>query len=111
MTRRVDDGFAFVAVSYGEGSETTNFEQSDHFWLFYMLNGKINKKELLSLCPRNNEERLAAIKGSVIDVVICRNFGPKSMASLREKNIALYAFDGGCSAAVEALVRGELREL
>ena len=111
MGKRVNDGFTFAAVSYGEGAETVNFEQADHFWLFYMMNGKINKKELLSLCPKNNDERLEAIKSSVIDVVICRNFGPKSMASLRGRNIALYAFDGGCGAAIKALMKGELREL
>ena len=43
--------------------------------------------------------------------MICRNFGPKSMAALKKKRISLYTYDGGCSAAVRDLLAGELQDL
>ncbi len=70
MKLRVD-GFDFIAVSYGPGAVTTNFEQSDHFWLFYLMDGKIKRKELLSSFSKTNDERLASIGDSMIDVLIC----------------------------------------
>lgn len=111
MKKRVNDGYTFAAVSYGEGSTTTNFEQSDHFWMFCLKDGKVWKKELLSFFPKNNEERITAFENAVIDVMICRNFGPKSMAALKKKRISLYTYDGGCNAAVRDLLAGELHEL
>ncbi len=110
MKLRVD-GFDFIAVSYGPGAVTTNFEQSDHFWLFYLMDGKIKRKELLSSFSKTNDERLASIGDSMIDVLICRNYGPRSMAKLREQKVAIYTFDGGCDAAIKAYLSGDLRRL
>ena len=47
----------------------------------------------------------------MIDVLICRNYGPRSMAKLREQKVALYTFDGGCDAAIKAYLSGDLRRL
>lgn len=111
MEQRVRDNFSFVAVAYGEGSETVNFEQANAFWLFYLMKGKVQKKELLSFYPKNAEERLDAFRRSLIDVVICRNFAPRSMAALRERKIAMYTYEGGCHAALRDYMEGKLTAL
>ncbi|MBQ6240727.1 MAG: hypothetical protein IJK56_10295 [Firmicutes bacterium] len=111
MKRRIDDGFTFIAIAYGANAETTNFEQANYFWVFSLYNGKVRKKELMSIFPKNSEERIDMLKGSIIDVMICRNFGPKAMAELHKRDISLYTFDGGCHAALRGFMQGKLTEL
>ena len=111
MKKRVNDGLTFLAISYGEGSETVNFEQASYFWAFTLSGGKVIKKELTSICPRNNDERIAAVGDTILDVLICRNFGSRSIAELHRRKIALYTYSGGCSAALRDYLSGALTEL
>ena len=69
------------------------------------------KRELLSLYPKNSEDRIEKFLGSSFDVLICANFGPKAMARLKEGGISLYTFGGGCEMAVRKYMEGDLTEL
>ena len=93
------DNYTFIAVAYGGAAEIVPFEQAKTFWV-YCLDGKhIKKRQLLSLYAET------------VDVVICRNFSSRAIAKLKEKDMRLYTFDGGCDAAVKKYLSGELREL
>ena len=105
------DGLTFIAVSYNGQAELTNFEQSNAFWVYCLEGKKIRKRQLLSLYPGSGEKRLQQFCQSVLDVGICRNFGPKSMARLKVQGLMLYSFDGGCYRAVKAYLAKELKEL
>ena len=39
----------FIAVACGEEILTTNFEQTQTFWTFYLKGKKLNKEQFLSL--------------------------------------------------------------
>lgn len=105
------DGLTFVAVSYDGEAELCNFEQSNAFWVYVLKGNHIRKRQLLSLYPKNAEDRLQSFADSVLDVVICRNFGPKAMARLKELGLRLYSFEGGCDMAVRSFMKKELKEL
>lgn len=45
------------------------------------------------------------------DGLICRSFGPRCIAALHKRGIALYAFTGGCNAALQDYLSGKLTEL
>ena len=104
-------GFCFVAVAYGGEASIPNFEKADTFWAYYLSKNKIMRRELLSLYPETNDERIAKFVDSSFDVVIARNFGAKAIARLKEAGLSLYTFDGGCDAAVKAMLADELTEL
>ena len=113
---RTKGGFCFAAVAYGGEGTIPAFEQADTFWAYYIGKGKngksrILKRELLSLYPKNSEDRIDKFLGSSFDVLICANFGPKAMAKLKEGGISLYTFGGGCEMAVRKFIEGELAEL
>ena len=111
MKLKSNDGRTFLAVSYGGAAELMNFEQSDAWWIYCLENGKVKKKQLMSLYPKDFEERIDAFANSVLDAVICRNYGPKAMARLKALGIELYSFSGGIDAAVNAYRNEELQEL
>ena len=111
MKRHRSDGMTFVAVSYGGEGELSNFEQSDAYWIYCLEGNKVRKKQLMSLYPQSFEERIGAFADSVLDAVVCRNFGPKAMAKLKELDLTLYTFSGGCDAAMQAFRDKRLTKL
>lgn len=106
-----NDGMTFLAVSYGGAAELTNFEQTDACWVYCLEGGKVRKKLLMSLYPKDFDERIRHYADSVLDVVICRNFGPRAIARLKDLGLTLYTFSGGCDAAVKAYLKKELTAL
>ena len=105
------DSYTFVAVAYGGEASIPHFEQAKTFWV-YCLDGKhIEKRQLLSLYAETGSAQIEEFCGSVIDVVICRNFSSRAIAKLKEKGMRLYTFDGGCDAAVKKYLNRELKEL
>ncbi len=113
---RTKGGFCFAAVAYGGEGTILAFAQADTFWADYIGKGKngksrIMKRELLSLYPKNTEDKIEKFLGSSFDVLICANFGPKAMAKLKEGDISLYTFGGGCEMAVRQFMDGQLTEL
>ncbi|MBO5555963.1 MAG: NifB/NifX family molybdenum-iron cluster-binding protein [Oscillospiraceae bacterium] len=108
---KLNDGFTFVAVSYGGEAEIQNFEQANAYWVYCLEGKKIQKRQLMSLYPKDFESRIGHFSDSVLDAVICRNFGPRAMQRLKALGLELYSFSGGCDAAVKAYLRGELRAL
>lgn len=111
MKRNRSDGLCFVAVAYGGAGELDTFEQANAWWVYGLEGKKLGKKQLMSLYPKNFQERIDAFEHSVIDVVICRNFGPRAMAQLKALGLTLYTFSGGCDAAVKAWQAKELIKL
>ena len=105
------DRYTFITVAYGGAAEIVPFEQAKTFWV-YCLDGKhIEKRQLLSLYAETGSAQIEEFCGSVIDVVICRNFSSRAIAKLKEKGMRLYTFDGGCDAAVKKNLNCELKEL
>ncbi len=104
-------GFCFVAVAYEGEASIPAFEKANSFWAYYLSKDKIMRRELLSLYPDGNDERIAKFIDSSFDVVIARSFGGKAIAKLREAGVSLYTFDGGCDMAVRAMIAGNLKEL
>lgn len=111
MKLQKKDGLTFVAVAYGGAAELMNFEQADAWWIYCLEGGKVKKKQLMSLYPKDFEERIDAFAHSVLDAVICRNFGPKAMAKLKALGLELYTCSGGIDAAVKAYLKKELIKL
>ena len=105
------DGLTFVAVAYGGAAELMNYEQAAAWWIYCLEDGKVKKKQLMSLYPKNFEERIDAFAHSVLDAVICRNYGPKAMARLKALGLELYTYNGGIDAAIKAYLNNELTTL
>ncbi len=108
---RKKGGFCFVAVAYGGEASIPNFEQADTFWAYYLGKNRILRRELLSLYPESNEARIEKFIASSFDVVICRNFGPRSMAKLKAAGLTLCTFSGGCDMAVREFQAEKLEEI
>ena len=111
MKRSRSDGLCFVAVSYSGAGELDTFEQANSWWVYGLEGKKLGKKQLMSLYPKSFQERIDAFEHSVIDVVICRNYGPRAMAQLKPLGMELYTFSGGIDAAVKAYRNEELQKL
>ena len=105
------DGLPFVAVAYGGAAELMNFEKADAWWIYCLEGGKVKKKQLMSLYPKDFEERIDSFAHSVLDAVICRNYGPKAMAKLKALGLELYTYSGGIDAAIKAYLKKELTKL
>ena len=111
MKPKKQDGMRFVAVAYGGAAELLPFEQANAWWVYCLQDNKVKKKQLMSLYPKSFEERIGAFANSVLDVVICRNYGPRAMARLKALGMELYTFSGGIDAAVKAYRNEELQKL
>ncbi|MBQ9045989.1 MAG: NifB/NifX family molybdenum-iron cluster-binding protein [Oscillospiraceae bacterium] len=107
----INHQMTFIAVACGEEILVTNFEQTQTFWTFYLDGKKLKKEQFLSLQAKTTSELIDQFCGSMFDVIIAKNFGPKAIHSLKEKGKRLYTFDGGKRAALNAYLNGELREL
>lgn len=101
----------FIAVACGEEIMVTNFEQTQTFWTFYLDGKKLKKEQFLSLQAKTTSDLIDQFRGSMFDVIIAKNFGPKAIYRLKEKGIRLYTFDGGRRAALNAYLAGELQEI
>ena len=108
---RKKGGFCFAAVAYGGEASIPTFEQANTFWAYYLSKGKIMRRELLSLYPENNDDKIAKFTDSSFDTLICRNFGPRAMARLKAEGFSLYTFEGGCDKAIQAMIAGDIKEL
>ena len=108
---KTTDDFTFIAVAYDGKGNLPNFEQADTFWCYYLTGRRVKKRQLLSLTVKNTEDLIAQFRASMFDVIICWNFGPKSIYQLKQVGLHLFTFDGGSAAAVRAFRRGELQEL
>ena len=108
---RKKGGFCFVAVAYEGEAAIPAFEKANVFWAYYLSKGKILRRELLSLYPENNDDRIKKFVDSGFDSLICRNFGAKAMARLKAEGFSLYTYEGGCDKAVQAMITGEIKEL
>ena len=102
------DGFTIIAVGYGGEAQIVPFEQAKTFWVYCLDGKRIKKRQLLSLYAESGAAQLEEFCRSVVDVVICRNFGARAIAALKEKGMSLFTFDGGCDAAVKKYISGEL---
>ena len=111
MKRNRSDGLNFVAVAYGGEAELLPFEQANAWWIYCLEGKRVKKRQLMSLYPKNFEERISAFSDSVLDVVICRNYGPRAMAMLKGLGLTLYTYSGGVDAAVKAYLNRELSKL
>lgn len=105
------DNYTFIAVAYRGEGEIESFEQAKTFWVYGLEGKKIKKRQLLSLYAENGSALIEEFCSSVIDVAVCRNFGPRAMARLRQKGMRLFTYEGGCDAAVKKYLAGELKEL
>ena len=101
----------FIAVACGEEILTANFEQTQTFWTFYLDGKKLKKEQFLSLQAKSTGDLIEQFGGSMFDVIIAKNFGPRAIHQLKEKGKRLYTFDGGRRAALNAYLAGALQEL
>lgn len=99
-----------IAVSY-TGSEIPNFEDSTAFWIYAVDENKVVRTQILSVYSKNIDDIIYQLKQCGIDGVICKNYGPKAMSSLKRAGYRLYGFDGGARAAVNAFALGKLAEM
>ncbi len=106
------DNIEIVAVTYdGGGKDIPYFEKTKTFWVYYYVDGKQKKDELLELYPDDGDDLTAQMQKSMIDKIICKNIGPKALAAMRRAGIEVYTFDGAKGAAIRAYRRSELRPL
>ena len=101
----------FIAVACGDEMLVSNFEQTQSFWSFYLDGKKLRKEQFLSLQAKTTSDLIEQFRGSMFDVIIAKNFGPKAIHLLKDKGIRLYTFDGGRRAALNAYLAGELQEV
>lgn len=103
--------FLFVAVAFDGSEQIPYFEKADAFWLYCMEDGKLKKRQFLSVYSKDTEAQIRRFKESMTDVLVCRNYSPKAMAVLKRNGLSLYTFEGGADAAYKALMNGELKPL
>ena len=112
MGKRGSDGLRLIAVGYEAGQPVPFFEKAEAFWLYYYEDDRrIRRREMLSLYEKDIDKKIDKFRESLLDTLICRNFGPKAIAKLKAAGFHLYTFSGGSDAAVKALMNGELEEL
>ena len=99
-----------IAVSY-TGSEITNYEDTQAFWIYAVDEDKVVRMQILSVYTKDIERNIKMLQQCHVDGLISRNYGPRAMSRLKGAGIKLYAYDGGARAAVNAFAKGRLKEL
>jgi len=101
-----------VAVAYDGQTPLPAFEQTSHFFAYYLEDGKkIVKKELLSLTVTKDKGLIGQFRNSMFDCIIARDFSPKARALLKEEGIRLFISDAGTDAALKAFLAGKLERV
>ena len=103
--------YLFVAVAFDGTEQIPYFEKAETFWVYCMEDGKLKKRQFLSVYAKDSTEQIRRFKESMVDVIICRNFSPKAMAVLKKNGLKLYSFDGASDAAFKAFTKGTIWEL
>lgn len=100
-----------LAVAFTGHGYVPNFEEAEYFEIYAFENGKKRQKQMLSANQEGvrTDDIMKQLYRMKIDVLIARNYGPRSLHKLKSYGIKTCVFDGGPGAAVKAWKEQRLR--
>ena len=99
-----------IAVTYENGQVFQHFGHSEAFKVYQVEDGAVVGAQVIGTNGSGHSALAALLDGQGIDVLICGGIGGGAQAALEERGIELCAgAEGEADAAVEAYLRGELK--
>lgn len=99
-----------IAVTYENGEVFQHFGHTEQFKIYEVENGQIVSSTVIGSGGSGHGALAGLLSGRGIDVLICGGIGGGAQAALAEQGIELCAgAKGNADAAVEAYLRGELK--
>ena len=99
-----------IAVTYENGEVFQHFGHTEQFKVYDVEEGKVVSSEIIGSNGSGHGALAGLLSGHKIDVLICGGIGGGAQAALAEEGIELCAgASGDADAAVEAYLRGELK--
>ena len=100
-----------IAVTYENGSIFQHFGHTEQFKVYEVEDGKIVSAEVIGSNGSGHSALAGMLDDKGIDVLICGGIGGGAQAALAEHGIELCAgASGNADEAVEAYIRGELKD-
>ena len=101
----------FVAIAFLGDGDVPTFERTCYFEFHTILNGKSQRKDMLSIQDTKTDAVVKTLKDMKVDTVVARAYGPRAMHALKNAGIRCCVFDGGPHAAINAYLKDALVEV
>lgn len=102
-----------VAVAFTGHGYVPNFEEARYFEIYAFENGRKKQKQMFSVNQEgiHTDDVIKQLARLKMDVVIARNYGPRSLHRLKSGGIRTCVFDGGPGAAIRAWKQQRLKDM